>query len=124
VFFDFVTTGGPQVRNGKVRGLATTALKRSPALSELPTMAEAGFANFEATTWIAVFVAGGTPRNIVMRLHSEIAAILALPAVKDRLTTLGYDISGDGPDQLTALIKSDTAKWAAVIEKAGIAKID
>ena len=124
VFFDFVTTGGPQVRNGKVRGLATTALKRSPALSELPTMVEAGFANFEATTWIAVFVAGGTPRNIVMRLHSEIAAILALPAVKDRLTTLGYEISGDGPDQLAALIKSDTAKWAAVIEKAGIAKID
>jgi len=124
VFFDFVTTGAPQVQAGRVRGLATTALKRTPALPELPTMIEAGIPNFEATTWIAVFVAGATPRPIVSRLHSEIAAILALPPVKERLTALGYDISGDGPDQLAALIKSDTAKWGAVIEKAGIAKID
>ena len=124
VFFDFVTTGAPQVRAGRVRGLATTALKRTPALPELPTMIEAGVPDFEATTWIAVFVAGATPRNIVLRLHSEIAAILALPAVKERLTTLGYNISGDGPDQLAALVKSDTAKWGAVIQKAGIAKIE
>jgi tripartite-type tricarboxylate transporter receptor subunit TctC len=124
VFFDFVTTGAPQVLSGRVRGLATTGLKRSPALPDLPTMIEAGVVNFEASTWIAVFVAGGTPRNIVMRLHREIAAILALPAVKNRLTALGYDISADGPDQLAALIKADTAKWGAVIQKAGIAKID
>lgn len=124
VFFDFVTTGAPQVQGGKVRGLATTALKRAPALPDLPTMSEAGVAGFEATTWIAVFAAGGTPRDIVLRLHSEIAAVLAIPAVKERLITLGYDISGDGPDALAALIKSDTAKWGAVIEKAGIQRID
>jgi tripartite-type tricarboxylate transporter receptor subunit TctC len=93
-------------------------------LPELPTMVEAGVPGFEVSTWIAVFAAGGTPRPIVNRLHNELTAILALPAVKERLGTLGYDIAAQGPDELAAVVKADTAKWAAVIEKAGIAKID
>ncbi len=124
VFFDFVTTGAPHVRAGKVRGLATTGLKRSPVLPELPTMIEAGVPDFEATTWIAVFAAAGTPRDTVVRLHNEMAAILAMPAVKERLGTFGLDIVADGPDQLSALLKADTEKWAAVIQKAGIARLD
>ncbi len=124
VFFDFVTTGAPHVRAGKVRGLATTGLKRSPVLPELPTMIEAGVPDFEATTWIAVFAAAGTPRNIIVRLHDEMAAILRLPAVKERLGTFGLDIAAEGPDQLGALLKSDTEKWGAVIQKAGIARLD
>jgi tripartite-type tricarboxylate transporter receptor subunit TctC len=124
VFFDLQTTGAPQVRAGKVRGLATTGTKRSQALPELPTMIEAGVPNFEFTTWIAVFVRAGSPRPVIERLHSEIAAILALPAVKERLSTLGYDIAAEGPETLAAIMKSDTEKWAAVIRKAGIERID
>jgi tripartite-type tricarboxylate transporter receptor subunit TctC len=124
VFFDFVTTGAPHVRAGKVRGLATTGLARSPVLPELPTMIEAGVADFEATTWIAVFAAAGTPRNTIVRLHDEMAAILALPAVKDRLGTFGLDIAAEGPDRLGTLLKSDTEKWGAVIQKAGIERLD
>jgi tripartite-type tricarboxylate transporter receptor subunit TctC len=124
VFFDFVTTGAPQVRGGKVRGLATTGAKRSHVLPELPTMIEAGVADFEVSTWIAIFARAGTPRPVIDRMHGEIAAVLALPAVKDRLTTLGYDIASAGPDALAALVKSDTAKWGAVIQKAGIARIE
>ena len=124
VFLDFVTTGAPHVQGGKVRGLATTGLKRSHVLPELPTMIEAGVKDFEASTWIAIFVAGGTPRGTIARLHQEIAAILALPAVKDRLTTLGFDLSGEGPEALAALMKSDTEKWGEVIRRAGIARID
>ena len=124
VFFDFVTTGAPHVRAGKVRGLATTGLKRSPVLPELPTMIEAGVSDFEATTWIAVFAAAGTPRDTIIRLHNEMAAILAMPAVKERLGTFGLDIVAEGPDQLGALLKADTEKWAAVIQKAGIARLD
>jgi tripartite-type tricarboxylate transporter receptor subunit TctC len=124
VFFDFVTTGAPHVRAGKVRGLATTGLARSPVLPELPTMIEAGVADFEATTWIAVFAAAGTPRNTIVRLHDEMAAILRMPAVKDRLDTFGLDIAAEGPDHLGALLKSDTEKWGAVIAKAGIARLD
>jgi tripartite-type tricarboxylate transporter receptor subunit TctC len=124
MFFDFVTTGAPHVQSGKVRGLATTGAQRSPVLPDLPTMREAGVANFEAATWIAVFAAAGTPRAAIDRLHGEMTAILALPAVKARLATLGYDVAAEGPDRLAAVMKSDTAKWAAVIAKAGIAKID
>ena len=124
VFFDFVTTGGPQVKSGKVRGLATTGTKRSHVLPELPTMIEAGVPNFEVSTWLAIYARGGTPRPIVDRLHNEITAILALPAVKERLTSLGYDIAAEGPDKLAAVMRSDTDLWASVIRKAGIAKID
>jgi tripartite-type tricarboxylate transporter receptor subunit TctC len=124
MFFDFVTTGAPQVRGGRVRGLATTGPKRSHVLPELPTMIEAGVPNFEVSTWLAIFARAGTPRVVIDRLHSDIAAILALPAVKERLATLGYDVAAEGPDRLAALMKSDTDKWAAVIQKAGIAKIE
>jgi tripartite-type tricarboxylate transporter receptor subunit TctC len=124
VFFDFVTTGAPQVRGGKVRGLATTGAKRSHVLPELPTMAEAGVPNFEVSTWIAIFVRAGTPRAAIDRLHRDIVAILALAPVKERLGTMGYDIAAAGPDELDAIMKSDTAKWGAVVQKAGIAKIE
>lgn len=124
VFFNFVTTGAPQVRAGKVRGLATTGLKRSHVLPELPTVIEAGVPNFEVSPWLAIFARGGTPRPVVDQLHSHIVAILALPEVKDRLTTLGYDIAAAGPDELAKLMKSDTERWATVIQKAGIEKID
>ncbi len=124
VFMDLVTTGAPHVRGGKVRGLATTGLKRSPVLPDLPTMIEAGVPDYEVTTWIAVFAAGGTPSAITGRLHNEIAAILAMPAVKERLGAFGIDIAAEGPDRLGALLKSDTQKWGAVIQKAGIARIE
>ena len=87
-------------------------------------MMEAGVASFEVSTWIAVFALGRTPRPIADRLHAELAAILALPAVKGRLATLGYDIAAEGPDALAALMKSDTERWATVIKQAGIERID
>ncbi len=124
VFMDLVTTGAPHVRGGKVRGLATTGAKRSAVLPELPTMIEAGVPDFDVTTWIAVFASGGTPRDTAARLHKEIAAILAIPAVKERLATFGVEISGEGPDRLGAILKSDTEKWGAVVRKAGIGRLD
>lgn len=124
MFFDFVTTGAPQVRAGKVRGLATTGTKRSHVLPELPTMIEAGVPDFDESTWLAIFAAGATPKPVVVRLHNEIAAILSTAAVKDRLTTLGYEIAAEGPDTLAGVMKSDTDKWSAVIRKAGIERID
>jgi tripartite-type tricarboxylate transporter receptor subunit TctC len=93
-------------------------------LPELPTMIEAGVPDFEVSTWIAIYARAGTPRATIDRLHADIAAILALPPVKERLATLGYDVAAAGPDTLAALMKSDTERWSAVIQKAGIAKID
>jgi tripartite-type tricarboxylate transporter receptor subunit TctC len=114
----------PQVQAGNVRALAVTSASRSPQTPELPTMIEAGVADFNVTTWIAVFARAGSPRPVIERLHGEFAAILALPAVKERLATLGYDVAAEGPDALAALMKHDTARWAEVIRKAGIAQIE
>ena len=124
VFLDFITTGAPHVRAGKVRALATTGLTRSALLSDVPTMMEAGVPKYEAQAWFGVFASGGTPRAVIDRLHAEIAAILAMPTVKERLNTLGVDITIGNPDQLAALVKADIEKWRVVIQRAGIDKVD
>ena len=124
VFIDFVTTGAPHVRGGKVRGLATTGAQALAGVARIADHDRGRRAGFRRTTWIAVFAAGGTPRDTIARLHKEIAAILAMPAVKERLATFGVDISGEGPDALGAILKSDTEKWGAVVRKAGIARLD
>jgi tripartite-type tricarboxylate transporter receptor subunit TctC len=124
VFLDFITTGAPQVRAGKVRALATTGLTRSALLPEVPTMIEAGVPNYEALAWFGVFASGGTPRAVINRLHTEIAAILAMPSVREKLNALGVDITIGDPDQLAALVKADIEKWRLVIQKAGIEKVD
>ncbi|HXL68266.1 MAG TPA: tripartite tricarboxylate transporter substrate binding protein [Xanthobacteraceae bacterium] len=123
VFFDFVLTGLPHVRDGKVRALATTGLHRSAVLPDVPTVIEAGVPNFEAATWFGVFAPARTPREITDKLNAEILDILTLPALRERLTGLGVDIIAEGPEQLAALTAADLAKWGPIIQKAGV-KLD
>ena len=123
VFFDFVLTGLPHVREGKVRALAVTGARRSPVLPEVPTVAESGVLGFEASTWFAVYAPAGTPPAIVEKLNKEILAVLALPKIRERLTSLGVDIIAEGPDGLAALTKSDLAKWGPIVQKADV-KLD
>jgi tripartite-type tricarboxylate transporter receptor subunit TctC len=124
ILLDFVPTGAPHVRAGSVRALATTGIARSQVLPEVPTMIEAGVPGFQAQAWFGVFVAAGTPRAIIDRLHADIDAVLALPDVQTRLAASGVEITSAGPDAFGALVKADVAKWRAVIEKAGIEKLD
>jgi tripartite-type tricarboxylate transporter receptor subunit TctC len=123
VFFDFVLTGLPHVRDGKVRALATTGLHRSAVLPDVPTVIEAGVPNFEAATWFGVFAPARTPREITDKLNAEILDILTLPALRERLTGLGVDIIAEGPEQLAALTAADLAKWGPIIQTAGV-KLD
>ncbi len=123
VFFDFVLTGLPHVREGKVRALATTGAKRSPVMPDVPTVIEAGVPGFEAATWFGIYAPAKTPREIVEKLNREVLAILALPAVKERLGALGVDIIAQGPVELAAITRADFAKWGPIVEKAGI-KLD
>ncbi|HEV2000587.1 MAG TPA: tripartite tricarboxylate transporter substrate binding protein [Xanthobacteraceae bacterium] len=123
VFFDFVLTGLPHVRDGKVRALATTGLHRSAVLPDVPTVIEAGVPNFEAATWFGVFAPARTPREITDKLNAEILDILTLPALRERLTGLGVDIIAEGPEQLAALTAVDLAKWGPIVQKAGV-KLD
>jgi tripartite-type tricarboxylate transporter receptor subunit TctC len=123
VFFDFVLTGLPHVREGKVRALATTGTHRSPVMPDVPTVIESGVPGFEAATWFGVYAPRGTPREIVEKLNTEILAILALPTVKERLSGLGVDIIAKGPAELAALTKADLDKWGPIVQKAGV-KLD
>jgi tripartite-type tricarboxylate transporter receptor subunit TctC len=123
VFFDFVLTGLPHVREGKVRALATTGLHRSAVLPDVPTVIEAGVPDFEAATWFGVYAPARTPREVTDKLNAEILDILALPALKQRLTGLGVDILAKGPEELAALTAADLAKWGPIVQKVGV-KLD
>jgi tripartite-type tricarboxylate transporter receptor subunit TctC len=112
-----------QIQAGRLRALAVTSAKRFPFLSDLPTIAEAGFPGFEAMAWNGVLVPAGTPQAIVTRLNTEINAILSDASVKSKLNAQGFDLVGGTPEDFAALIRNESDKWAPVIKKTG-AKID
>jgi tripartite-type tricarboxylate transporter receptor subunit TctC len=121
--FDNLASMTPHVKAGRVRALGVTALKRSPALPELPTISEAGVPGFEVTTWSGVVVPSGVPKHIVARLNAEINQALASSSAKEKLGGVGYELVGGTTEQFTALIRKELAKWADVIKRTG-AKID
>jgi tripartite-type tricarboxylate transporter receptor subunit TctC len=123
VFFDFVLTGLPHVREGRVRALATTGTKRSPVLPDVPTVIEAGVPGYEAGTWFGVYAPAATPGAIVAKLDGEIRAVLAQASVRERFEGLGVDVIGEGPEALGALTRVDLAKWGPIVKQAGI-KLD
>lgn len=110
----------PHIRGERLRGLAVTSAARSAVLPDLPTMAEAGFPGQEADTLQALLVPAGTPPAIVQRLHAAIVKIMALPDVKERVTSLGYAIVASSPGELATQIRSEVTKWSKVVKDAGI----
>jgi tripartite-type tricarboxylate transporter receptor subunit TctC len=108
------------VREGKLRGLAVTSLKRSPNMPEFPTVAESGFPGFEATSWFALLAPTGTPAPVLEKVRREALKVLAEPDMRARFAQLGLDPVGNSPDELAAIIKADLAKWAKVIKEVGI----
>jgi tripartite-type tricarboxylate transporter receptor subunit TctC len=110
-------------RSGQVRVLATTGAKRDAAAPDVPTIAEAGVRGYDVTAWQALFVPAKTPPAIVRKISADANAALADPAIKDKLAQAGYVAEGSSPEELEQLLKSDIAKWSAVIKSMGI-KID
>ena len=110
-------------RSGQVRVLATTGAKRDAAAPDVPTIAEAGVRGYDVTAWQALFVPAKTPPAIVRKISVDTNAALADPAIKDKLAQAGYVAEGSSPEELEQLLKSDIAKWSAVIKSMGI-KID
>lgn len=110
----------PHVHSGKLIGIATTGIKRTPATPDIPTIAESGFPGFEASSWFGVLAPAGTPRAVVMRLNADIRKTLQDPAVEKRLAGVGFDIVTGTPEQFTAYIKSEIKKWAKVVKAAGV----
>ena len=111
------------IKEGKLRALAVTSLKRAAALPDVPTLDELGIKGQEAETMQGVLAPAGTPKEIVDLLQREIAASLALPEVKEKILTLGFEPSGITPAEFAAYIRAEIAKWRKVIEDAHIPKI-
>ena len=110
-------------RSGQVRVLATTGPKRDAAAPDVPTIAEAGVPGYDVTAWQALFVPAKTPPEIVRKISADTTTALAEPAIKDKLATNGYAAEGSSPEELEKLLKSEIARWSAVIKSVGI-KID
>jgi len=120
LYFGNVPTVIRQARDGKVRAVATTGLKRTPAAPEIPTVAESGVPGYEVTTAYGVAAPAKTPRPIIERLHADAVRALNSPDVQERLKNLGADPVGNTPEQYTAFMQNEIAKWAKVIRAAGI----
>lgn len=121
--FDTITPVLPQIKAGKLRPLAVTTAARSPALPEVPTLAESGLAGFDQGTWFGVLAPAATPKEIVGKLNAEIVRILNLPDIQKRFAEIGAQPVGNTPAQMAATIKSDTEKYAVLAKKANV-KID
>jgi tripartite-type tricarboxylate transporter receptor subunit TctC len=117
--FENITVVSPYVRSGRVRGLAVTNLKRSPVLPDISTIAESGIPGFEAVGWFGIVAPAATPREIIARLNGEIARILALPDVKERISSLGAEIVATSPEEFDRFNRTQIAQWAKVVKFSG-----
>ncbi len=115
-----IASGMPHIQGGKVKGLAVTSAARSPALPDVPTVAESGFPGFEANGWLAIFVPNGTPPAVIAKLNAEIGKVMQSPEMKKQLLAQGVEARTGTPGELGALVKSETAKWGKIIADAGI----
>ncbi len=119
VAFDNIATAVQHVNAGKLRALAVTSATRSIVSPDVPTMAEAGLAGYDISSWQAVFAPAGTPAPIVERLYTEIARILKTPDIQKRLGDLGLNVSEMTPGQLTAVIKADVPRLGKIVKETG-----
>lgn len=117
--FDNIPPALPHIRAGRLRALAVTSPRRSPLLPDLPTVTEAGLAKFEVTAWFGLLVPAGTPAEAIDRLHSEAAKALDDPAVRERLTALGFEVGASTPQEFAAFIREEAGRWTPIIRASG-----
>jgi len=111
------------VRAGRLRALAVTTKKRSAALPEIPSIAELGYPDFEASSWFALLGPARLPQEAVTRMHAEVVRILRDPAIREKLSSQGADPVGSTPEELAEYMRDETAKWAPIVKASG-AKAD
>jgi len=118
-----VPTVTPMVNAGRLRALAVSGARRSPALPEVPTMAEAGLPGFDATAWYSIVVPAGTPKPIISRLNAELVKILKSPDIRARLVSEGAEVETSTPEELGAFVHTEIQKWSKAVKESGT-KID
>jgi tripartite-type tricarboxylate transporter receptor subunit TctC len=110
----------PHVRSGRARALAVTSRSRSSLVPELPTVSESGVPGYEVSGWFGVLAPAGTPQSIVRRLNEEIVKGLAASDVRQRLAGLGGEVAGGSPEDFTAHLRAEIAKWGKLIRAIGL----
>ncbi len=120
MMFDNMPSSLPHVKAGKLRALGVTSAKRSPALPEVPTIAEAGVPGYDATSWFGILAPAGTPEPVVTRLQGAIVQALGEPEMRQRMADLGAEPVGDTPAEFGQFIAAEIAKWAKVVNDAGV----
>jgi tripartite-type tricarboxylate transporter receptor subunit TctC len=122
-YFSGMAQALPHVRAGRVRALAVTGSKRSPSVSELPTMVEAGVPGYEHYLWNAVLVPAATPREVIRRLDAELAKAVNAPDIRERFAALGVEPASRNAEQMAAYLKSEVDKYGKIVRSIGL-KID
>jgi tripartite-type tricarboxylate transporter receptor subunit TctC len=113
------------VRDGKLRALGVTTAQRAPMAPEIPPLAEVGLAGFNATSWHMIVAPGATPRPILHRLNTELAAIITEPAAAQEFARRGFiPVAGNSPEKLTAFVKSEIDRWGKIVRQAGAAGVE
>ena len=120
LYFANMASALPHVKNGKLKALAITGAKRSAAAPDLPTVAESGMPGYQVYEWNAIFAPAGTPPAIINRLQAEIAKVVKIPEVRDRMLALGGEIVASSPADLGAWVREQTASWARVVRDGNI----
>lgn len=120
VMCDSVTSALPHIKGGKLRALGITSAKRSSALPEVPTIAEAGLQGYEMSPWFGMFAPAGTPSEVVAKVNADVRKVLSQPAMKARLTDIGADVVTAMPEEFAATVRADVEKWGKLVREAGI----
>ena len=119
VIFDSQPSSLPYIKAGKLKGLAVTSATRAVALPDLPTLAQAGVAGYEATSWYGTFVPTGTPPDIYKKLETDLMAVIRMPDVQSQLLVQGAEPIGGTSEQFARVLKDELAKWARVVQTSG-----
>jgi tripartite-type tricarboxylate transporter receptor subunit TctC len=116
MIIDTAASVTPHIRNGKLRGIAITGKRRWPDLPEVLTFAEGGLTDYDASSWYAIHAPAGTPKDVIGKLNAELARIVKLPEVSERLRLMSAEAVGGTPAELDTFVRSEFAKWGKVIK--------
>jgi tripartite-type tricarboxylate transporter receptor subunit TctC len=120
LLFATIPSSIDHIKGGRLKAIGVSRLQRSPALPDVPTIAESGVPGFEAIEWNGIMVPAGTPQASIRRAQQALAKALAIPAVKERIVNVGAEIVGSSPEEFAAFLKSEYASWAKVVKEVGI----
>jgi tripartite-type tricarboxylate transporter receptor subunit TctC len=123
LMFDNLPSSIGQIKAGKLRAIAVTTLKRSPALPDVPTIAESGLPGYDASSWFGMHAPAGTPKDIINKIHGVVTKSLHTPEMAERLATQGAQAVGNTPEEFTEFLRVEIAKWAKVVKASG-ARVD